>query len=195
MSFVSCGVNYETMYRKVANRITDKNTIISVLWTENQMMNDAFQAKIEEMKERMECFEREVTRQMEETNVKTQQMLENTKQMMKLEIRLAAAAAKTHKAEAESKIKREGMRRQQVVAAKKAKAHPASPPPASASAAAVEDECPSRWATGGFMEISGKMIGWVKETGDAFYMDPVTMGKDGRYGSFDAETGEMTATA
>ena len=51
MSFVSCGVNYETMYRKVANRITDKNTIISVLMTETQMMNDAFQAKIEEMKE------------------------------------------------------------------------------------------------------------------------------------------------
>ena len=40
MSFVSCGVNYETMYRKVANRITDKNTIISVLRTETQMMND-----------------------------------------------------------------------------------------------------------------------------------------------------------
>ena len=58
-----------------------------------------------------------------------------------------------------------------------------------------EDERPSRWATGGFMEISGKMVGWVKETGDAFFMDPITMGKDGRYGSFDAETGEMTPTA
>ena len=53
MSVVSCGVNYETMYRKVAERIMDKNTIISVLKTENQMMNDAFQAKIEEMKEQI----------------------------------------------------------------------------------------------------------------------------------------------
>ena len=95
------------MYRKVANRITDKNTIISVLMTENQMMNDAFQAKIEEMKERMECFEREVTRQMEETNVKTQQMLENTKQMVKLEIRLDVEARLKREADSEAKIKRE----------------------------------------------------------------------------------------
>ena len=51
MSFVSCGVNYETIHRRVSNRITDKNTIISALKTETQMMNDAFHAKIEEMNE------------------------------------------------------------------------------------------------------------------------------------------------
>ena len=92
------GVNYETMYPKLANLITDKNTIISVLKKENQMMNDAFQAEIKqqiiqledqlETRElEMECFQQKMTRQMNEC-IRRQKMLEYTRQLVKREIKL-----------------------------------------------------------------------------------------------------------
>jgi len=33
------------------------------------------------------------------------------------------------------------------------------------------------WASGGFMEHDGKMLGMIKKTGDWYFMDPVTMAK------------------
>ncbi len=55
-----------------------------------------------------------------------------------------------------------------------------------------DEERPGAWATGGFMEKAGKMVGWIRETGEAYLMDPVTMAKGAQWGTINSVTGECT---
>ena len=45
------------------------------------------------------------------------------------------------------------------------------------------------------MEVNQQLVAWEKETGDAYFVDIITGAKEGRYGSFDAETGILTPIA